>query len=172
MTPETKTIPVDLSRIYTLEEFELLEDDDNHYELIEGKLVMNPAPNNEHGKISDELLTELKIFFRANLGLGEVYSHIGFYIGKNARGKDNVLEPDLGFIVASRLPSADFIGYLPYPDLTVEVWSRQSDLGDSYKLRKARAKLQMYLNLERASPGVSIRLKMKSKFIIRDSLKP
>lgn len=53
-------------------------------------------------------------------------------------------EPDLGFIVASRIPTEDD-GYLPYPDLAVEVWSRSSDLADANKLKKARQKLQMYL---------------------------
>lgn len=144
MSTEITTVPIDLNRIYTMKEYELLEDDDNRYELIEGRLVMTPAPTNEHADISDTLLTELRNFLKANPGLGRVWSHAGFNLGKKPNGKDNVPEPDLGFIVADRIP-ADFVGYLPYPDLAVEVWSRQSDLADQNKLKKARAKLQMYL---------------------------
>jgi len=144
MTTETKTIPVDLKREYTLEEYTLLEDDDQNYELLEGKLVMTPAPADEHGRICDELLTELKLFLRANKGIGAVWSHTGFNIGKKSNGKDNVPEPDLGFIIQSRVPPVSS-GYLPYPDLAIEVWSRTSDLADPSRLKKAREKLLMYL---------------------------
>ncbi len=144
MTTET-IVDIDLKREYTAEEFIQLEDDGNRYELIEGKLVMSPAPTNEHAKISDDLLMELKLFLKANPGLGEVRSHAGFNIGQKPNGKDNVPEPDLGFIIASRVPTTDD-NYLPYPDLVVEVWSRTSDLDRPSRLRKAREKLRMYLD--------------------------
>ena len=135
---------IDLHREYTAEELLTLPDDGNRYELIEGNLFMTPPPMAEHGDISDELLTELKNFLRLNPNLGRVWSHVGFNIGKKPNGKDNVLEPDLGFIIAERVPS-NTLAYLPYPDLAVEVWSRQSDLADSDKLQKARQKLHLYL---------------------------
>lgn len=69
MSTETITIPIDLKREYTAEEYELLEDDGNRYELIEGKLVMSPAPSKKHAEISDELLTEIKNFLKANPGI-------------------------------------------------------------------------------------------------------
>lgn len=46
--------------------------------------------------------------------------------------------------MAGRVPATNQ-GYPSYPDLAVEVWSSQSDLGDANKLKKARAKLQIYL---------------------------
>jgi Uma2 family endonuclease len=144
MTIETTTVPIDLNREYSAAEFARLEDDGNRYELIEGKLVMTSPPEDRHARISDKLLVEIEIFLRNNPGLGMIWSHAGFNIGKKPDGKDNIPEPDLGFIVAARLPSSDE-DYLPYPDLAVEVWSRKSDLADSNKLRKAREKLQMYL---------------------------
>jgi Uma2 family endonuclease len=143
MTTQTG-ITIDLNREYSLEEYAALPDDGNHYELIEGKLIMTPAPRDRHGRICDELLTELKIFLRNHPGTGEVWSHTGFNLGKKPNGKDNVPEPDLGFITASRVPP-ESNDYLPYPDLAVEVWSSDSDLGSPSKLRKAREKLLMYL---------------------------
>lgn len=146
MVIEVKELPIDLNREYTAEEFAVLPDDGHHYELIEGKLVMTPPPDSRHGSVSDDLLTELKLYLRANPHLGQVWSHTGFNIGKKPNGKDNVLEPDLGFIVKDRLPPEDFVGYLPYPDLAVEVWSKVSDLQGPARLQKAREKLRLYLN--------------------------
>ncbi len=143
MSIETMIV-LDLNREYTVEEYATLPDDGNRYELIEGKLVMTPAPRDRHGRICDELLTELKLFLRAHPELGQVWSHTGFNLGKKPNGKDNVPEPDLGFIVASRVPP-EANQYLPYPDLVVEVWSSDSDLGSPSKLQKARQKLQMFL---------------------------
>ncbi len=144
MTTETKTIPINLNREYTAEEFVALEDDGNRYELIEGKLVMTPATGDEHGTIAGRLYLFIQLFLMTNQ-IGKVWFTTGFYIGKKPNGKDNVPEPDLGFIVASRVPPvAD--KYLPYPDLAVEIWSRKSDLDSPASLTKAREKLQMYLN--------------------------
>jgi len=145
MSAETKTSSLDLSREYSLEEYRLLEDEAGYrYELVEGKLIMSPAPSNEHAWISDKLLLELKLFLGANPAIGEVWSHAGFYLGKKPNGKDNVLEPDLGFLVAGRVPANSDL-YLPYPDLAIEVWSRSSDLDGPARLKKAREKLQIYL---------------------------
>jgi Uma2 family endonuclease len=144
MTTETQTIPVDLNREYSVEEYARLEDDGNLYELIEGKLVMTPVPRRKHARISDNLTDAIRDFLKKNPGIGEAWSHTGFNIGKKPNGKDNVLAPDVGFIIASRIPADDEV-YLPYPDLAIEVWSPQSDLADANKLKKARQKLQLYL---------------------------
>lgn len=122
MSTKIKSVPIDLNREYSIEEYRRLEDDGNQYELIEGKLVMTPAPINEHGRISDNIITALRNFLAANPGIGEAWSNVGFNLGKKPNGKDNVPAPDVGFIVAERLPPSDFLGYLPYPDLAVEVW--------------------------------------------------
>jgi Uma2 family endonuclease len=144
MTIEKTFIAVDFSREYTAEEYALLEDDGNIYELIEGKLVMAPLPNDEHSTIADELLSQLKFFLKANPGIGKAWSNTGFNVGKKPNGKDNILGPDVGFIVASRVPPVSR-NYLPYPDLAAEVWSEESDLGRPSRLQKARQKLQIYL---------------------------
>ncbi len=135
---------IDLSREYTAEEFLGLPDDGNSYELIEGKLIMTPAPTYEHGNISNRLYDAIRAYLNAPPGTGDVWMSTGFYIGQKPNGKDNVPEPDLGFIAANRIPST-VRGYLPYPDLAIEVWSRDSDLARPSRLTRAREKLQMYL---------------------------
>ncbi len=143
MTTET-IVDVDLKREYSAEEFARLEDDGNRYELIEGKLVMSPATGHEHGQIAKNLYNALLLFLLKH-SVGDVWFTTGFYLGKKSNGKDNVPEPDLGFIVSARIPAVED-KYLPYPDLAVEVWSRKSDLGGPVNLKKARKKLQMYLD--------------------------
>jgi Uma2 family endonuclease len=140
----TKIELIDLNREYTAEEFAALPDDGKRYELIGGRLVMSPATRDKHGRIIAELFAAIWIFTK-NTRTGRIWITTGFSLGKKPNGKDNVLEPDLGFIVAERVPpEAD--EYLPYPDLAVEVWSPESDLGRPIRLEKAREKLQIYLN--------------------------
>jgi Uma2 family endonuclease len=146
MTTETLAIlkeEIDLSREYSAEEFALLPDDSNHYELIEGKLVMSPATKDEHGRIIRILFAAIIDYLKTNQA-GEVWCTTGFYLGKSADGKDTILEPDLGFIEASRVPPrAD--QYLPYPDLAIEVWSREADLKGKKRRTRAQSKIQLYL---------------------------
>ncbi len=125
---------------------------------------MTPLPASRHGSVSDRLLIKMGVFLENNSGIGAVWSHTGFNIGKKPNGKDNVLEPDLGFIVANRLPPADFADYLPYSDLAVEVWSKDSDLDGTARIKKAREKLQLYL---KTGTGASTLKRKKSRFIIR-----
>ena len=135
---------LDLGRIYTAEEFAIVPDDGNRYELIEGKVVMAPQTGDEHGTIISELHFALKAFLKQNKGLGKVWITTGFNIGKKPDGRDNIPGPDIGFIVADRVPPTDE-GYPPYPDLVVEVWSRKSDLSRPVNLIRARKKLHMFL---------------------------
>jgi len=134
---------IDLEREYTLEEYVALPDDGNTYELIEGKLVMRPVTRDRHGRVMSRLYDAMRDFLKTK-PVGEVWLTTGFNLGKKPNGKDNVLGPDLGFIIASRVPP-EANEYLPYPDLAIEVWSRDSDLASPSKLAKARKKLQIYL---------------------------
>jgi Uma2 family endonuclease len=139
----TERETIDLDRTYSAEEFAALPDDGNRYELIEGKLVMSPQTGDEHGTIISELHFAIKAFLKQNK-VGKVWITTGFNIGKKPNGKDNVLGPDIGFIVAERVPPTDE-GYPPYPDLVAEVWSRKSDLSRPVILKNAQKKLQMFL---------------------------
>ncbi len=95
-------IPVDKQREYSAEEFEWLEDDGHCYELIEGRLVKMPATGDEHGSIIDNLYPSL-VSLDPQRKLGKIWITTGFNIGKQPDGKDNVPEPDLAFMVASRV---------------------------------------------------------------------
>ncbi|MEI6044484.1 MAG: Uma2 family endonuclease [Chloroflexota bacterium] len=134
---------IDLNREYTAEEFEALPDDGNHYQLIGGKLVMTPATGDEHGRILDNLYRYL-VMLDPWRKLGQVRITTGYKIGKNEKGKDNIPEPDLGFVVAHRVPPVGKGAVPVVPDLVIEVWS-PSEVTSPHTLEATRAKIQMFL---------------------------
>ena len=83
--------------IYTYENY-LNIADDKRYELIEGGLIMVPAPFTYHQRISRELAVEL-IRFVEEGGFGEVlYAPCDVVLSN-----ENVVQPDILFISKERL---------------------------------------------------------------------
>jgi len=118
MAPQTATR-------MTYEEFMALPDDGNHYELVEGELVLNPAPNLRHQAI-----------------IGNLYLAFRLYLDEHRSGKvfvaavdvvlsiENVLEPDVIVVLndrASRLQTKNVQGA---PNIAVEVLSGGSRRND------------------------------------------
>ncbi|NWJ98713.1 MAG: Uma2 family endonuclease [Chloroflexi bacterium] len=137
MTTETIK-PLDLSRTYTAAEFETLEDGEDHYELVEGKLVEMPPTGDRHGRISKRLVKHL-LAFDPDEKLGQVWFTTGVKLDEK-----NVLEPDLTFIIANRIPSESNAALNIIPDLIVEIWS-PSDVSSLKKLTAARDKIRKFL---------------------------
>ena len=81
---------------YTYEDY-LQTPDDERWELLNGELVMPPAPNIEHQMI-----------------VGDLYAHVRAFVNRNAIGKvllspcdvvlseENVVQPDLLFVSSER----------------------------------------------------------------------
>ena len=91
MAPQTATR-------MTYEEFMALpEEEGKHYELIEGALVLNPAPVTKHQRVLRKMLTRLDRYFEERGG-GEVFS-APYDVVLSA---ENVLEPDLLVIKSER----------------------------------------------------------------------
>src|SRR4030095_13451794 len=96
--------------------------DINHYELLRGRIVMNPPAGWPHGPVGANILAPLGIFVRArNLGL-VLDSSAGYDLPSG-----DTVEPDISFISAARLaagpaPQAGkFIRIVP--NLVVEILS-------------------------------------------------
>ncbi len=124
-----ETIPtIDFNRTYTNAEFEDLPSFDGKLELIEGKLVIKMA-GDRHGRIINRLNRKIA-FFDPEENLGIAWSDTSFDMGIGW-----IPAPDLGFIVAARVPPESEKSVQVIPDLAVEVWS-PSDL-DSQSLREA-----------------------------------
>lgn len=92
--------------------------DDVRYELIEGELVLAPAPIPRHQRISMNFTVSMGPFIRAN-ELGEL-----FYAPTDVHLSDNnVVQPDLLFVSAERFHIIGEIYIEAAPDLVIEIAS-------------------------------------------------
>jgi Uma2 family endonuclease len=112
MAPQTAT------RI-TYEEFMALpEEDGKHYELIEGELVLNPAPLPRHQRIVRKIIGRLDRYFETH-GNGEVW-HAPLDI---VLSRENVLEPDVAVILSERASIVGPKNVQGAPEIAIEVLS-------------------------------------------------
>jgi Uma2 family endonuclease len=104
----------------TFDEFQKLpEQEGTHYELDEGKLVMEPSPTFLHNRIRDRIARLLSEFVEAHL-IGEVIVEMDFRLAT-----DTVRNPDVAFVTIDHLQTID-INHSPVegaPALAVEVVS-------------------------------------------------
>jgi Uma2 family endonuclease len=126
-------------RLLTAEEFFSMPDDDNRYELVQGRLVCMAAAGGLHGKIVSRVDQRLRNFVEAH-GMGEVCTaETGFRL---ARNPDTVRAPDVAFVKGERIPAEGVPeGFWPLaPDLAVEVVSPSDRFDD------VMSKVQEYLH--------------------------
>ena len=106
--------------------------DDQRYELLDGELIMVPAPNLGHQRIGTQLGWRLAQFVTER-GLGEVFFAPCDVVLSNT----DVVQPDLLFVSHERahllLGGANVLGA---PDLVVEILS-PSTAGRDRKLKRA-----------------------------------
>lgn len=109
------------ARLVTAEEFARIPDDDQHYELVEGRVVRMSAPGFQHGLLATRIAALLYQHVDAHR-LGAVLTPAGFWI---ATDPDTVREPDVAFVRTERMPSTGIPdGFWPGPpDLAVEIRS-------------------------------------------------
>ncbi|HEX6087038.1 MAG TPA: Uma2 family endonuclease, partial [Thermoanaerobaculia bacterium] len=110
MAPQTATR-------MTYEEFMALpEKEGKHYELIEGELVLNPAPLPRHQRIVRKIVGRLDRSFEEHRN-GEVW-HAPLDV---VLSRDNVLEPDVAVILSNRASIVGHKNVQGAPDIVVEV---------------------------------------------------
>jgi Uma2 family endonuclease len=110
------------ARLVTAEEFARIPDDDQHYELVEGRIVRMSPPGSRHGALATRIAALLHQHVEAHR-LGTVLTPAGFWL---AVDPDTVREPDVAFVRADRMPPTGIPdGFWPGPpDLAVEIRSR------------------------------------------------
>ncbi|MGD0091456.1 MAG: Uma2 family endonuclease [Planctomycetota bacterium] len=115
----------------TYAEYRALPETGPRYQLIEGDLVMSPAPSFFHQRLSGRLYRSLGTFV-AEHRLGEVlYAPLDLILDE-----ENVLQPDLVFIAASQENIIAPEGLRGAPALCVEILSpRTSELDTGIKRR-------------------------------------
>jgi Uma2 family endonuclease len=133
---QRRTMPA-RTRLVTAEEFARFPDDDQHYELVEGRVVRMSPPGTRHGALTTRIASLLHQHVDAH-HLGTVLTPAGFWL---ARDPDTVREPDVAFISAERVALSGIPdGFWPGPpDLAVEIRSPDD------RLSEIAAKVRDYL---------------------------
>ena len=109
---------------YTYQNY-LNSSDDVRYELIDGDLILAPAPTTPHQRVLLNLAVSLASFVRDN-GLGEVFvAPTDVYLSDT-----NVVQPDLLFVAAGRAGIITEPNIHGAPDLVVEVASPSTESMD------------------------------------------
>lgn len=105
----------------TYHEYALLPQDRNRYEVLDGELYMTPSPSYQHQRVVAELTSILREY-ASRQRLGEVLSAPMDVV----LSETNVVQPDILFLRADRLPPNTAKNIRGTPDSIVEVVSPSS----------------------------------------------
>ncbi len=115
-----QTATIDRSKEWTVEDYLKLEEG-LLAQLIEGELIISPAPTTKHQRVLRSIYDQIK-----SLALGELFfSPIDLYIDSR-----NILQPDLLFISEGNKSIISERGIEGPPDLVVEVISSSNSFVD------------------------------------------
>ncbi|HYF76283.1 MAG TPA: Uma2 family endonuclease [Symbiobacteriaceae bacterium] len=138
---------------FTYEDYKLLPED-RRYEIIEGELLVTPAPTARHQGILLELAVKLSIHVKAN-GLGKVLPAPTDVILTN----ENIVQPDILFVSSRRLETINQSGGVHgAPDLVVEILSPSTASRDQIVKRKlySRFGVREYWVVDPASASIEV----------------
>jgi Uma2 family endonuclease len=103
------------------------------YQLINGKLIMSPAPKRSHQKLAGLIFKLIAVYLDCNPS-GEVY-HAPFDVYLD---DENIVQPDICFVSTINLSILTEDGAEGVPDMVIELLSPSNAYYD------LRAKLQLY----------------------------
>ncbi len=138
---------------FTFEDYRLMPED-KRYEVIEGELLVTPAPNTRHQSILLRLILMVGTFVEAG-SLGQVLPAPTDVI----LSQENVVQPDLLFVVKERQAIIDPAGgVLGAPDLVVEILSPTTASRDRVAKRElyARYGIREYWVVDPADMSVEV----------------
>jgi len=119
---------------FTYRDYCLLPEE-KRYELIEGELLMTPAPGTQHQTVLQRLFKVVETFVTAQ-DLGRVW----FAPLDVILSDEDVVQPDLLYVATARLGIVTERGLRGAPDLAVEVLSQATRERDPVVKRKLYAK--------------------------------
>jgi len=120
----------DTSRLdWTVAELAQLADDGNRYEILDGELLVTPAPSVSHQRASRELVRRL-LPYLDDRGLELFYAPTAVRAGAHTE-----LEPDVVVLPARAETSDRFVGELGQLVLVVEIASPSTARIDRYRKR-------------------------------------
>ena len=147
--------------------------DDKRYELLNGDLMMVPAPNMRHQRVLGRLHIELARFTQEH-GLGEVYVAPCDVVLSNT----DVVQPDLLFISRAREHTITDENVRGAPDLVIEILSPSTadrDVGYKHDLYSRHGVLEYWI-VDPMAETVAVhrqrdgRLELADTFGLPDSL--
>lgn len=121
---------IDRSKDWTVDDFLKLEESNTPCELINGELVMSPAPTPFHQNVTSNLNDFLKAEAR-KIGGKVFFAPIDLYIDRR-----NVFQPDLIFISSEKKNIITNRGIEGVPDLIVEIISPSNVFTDRNRKKK------------------------------------
>src|SRR3972149_3544506 len=123
------------TRKVTYADYAALPDDGRRYQVIEGELIMTPAPNVSHQRSLRRLLRAIEDHIHSS-GMGEVlFAPVDVVLSE-----ENVLQPDLLFISKDRLKIITEANVQGAPDLVAEILSPGSARLDRVQKRDVYAR--------------------------------
>src|SRR5258708_24826340 len=138
---------------WTYEDYATLPDDGQHYEIVNGVLLMTPAPTPEHQDIVGEIYACLRTHVKL-AGLGRVFMGPIDVVLKSK----NVFQPDVLVVLNAHLDRIQAKKIVGAPDLVVEVASQSTAVID--RITKfdayARARVTEYWIVKPESHAVDV----------------
>lgn len=131
------TLPAYKEKKYTYEDY-LNITDDNRYEIIEGVLIMVPAPVPYHQIVSQRIGFELIKFIKENK-IGELFHAPCDVVFNNT----NVVQPDIMVILNKNLQIIKEKNISGPPDIAIEILSESTAHKDLIKKRRLYEKFQV-----------------------------
>jgi Uma2 family endonuclease len=129
-----ETVRIDRTKEWTVADYLLLGELDSPCQLINGELIMSPAPTPLHQRVSKRIF---KLLDKASYRQGEVfYSPFDLYVDSK-----NVLQPDLVFIAEKNKQIISERGIDGTPDLIVEIISPSNIFTDRNIKKKTYQKI-------------------------------
>lgn len=123
-------ISQNVKKHFTYADYYAIEDD-KRYEVLEGELMMVPAPSTKHQKISGRIYRIMANFVLEN-SLGDIFDAPTDVV----LADDIVVQPDILFISKERLNIIGEQAIMGPPDVIVEILSPSSSFNDSVRKRE------------------------------------
>jgi Uma2 family endonuclease len=154
-------------KVYTYQDYLELPDDGNKYEIIEGELIMSPAPYTIHQEVMLNIAVELVNFVRKTK-IGKIYIAPTDVVISDI----NVVQPDILFITNKKLQIITAKNIKGVPDLIIEIISPATGYYDLRGKKDIYEKfgVQEYWIVDPMKQRVEIYLNFENKFELHQRL--
>lgn len=119
-------VTIDKTKIWTVDDYQQM-DEDVKCEIINSELIMTPAPNIKHQKVSMSLILKISKFIEIHKKGILFHAPTDVYFNEK-----NVFQPDLVYLENQNSPFISDKGIEGVPDLIIEIISPSNSYIDRY----------------------------------------